>query len=171
MSEKRFVRRSERVNFMQTDEDTYSRMKFFTAMSEEKNPIEYSRQYVDEAYERVDVVGISTGVSFSMDGRTNDEVHKIVIDIFEKEKLGDDASVTILSVDFTKEVEDVEGGVGYEAKKREFSVIPESEGGDAEVYSYEGSLRAKGTTVKGVAIFAEDTPIGNLEECSFEVRP
>lgn len=167
MSNKRFVRRNEKVNFMEVNKGEFSRMKFFTAMGEEKNPMEYSRQYVDEAYERVDVVGISSGVSFSMDQRTNDEVHEIIVDIFENEKLGDDATVTILSVDFTKPVE-LDEGVAYKAKKRDFSVIPGSEGGEAEVYSYEGTFRAKGATVDGIAIFDNDAPTDELEKCIFQ---
>ena len=168
MSDKRFVRRNEKVNFMEVANGEFNRMKFFTAMGEEKNPMEYSRQYVDEAYERVDVVGISSGVSFSMDQRTNDEVHEIIVDIFEKEKLGDDATVTILSVDFTKPIELTEGGVAYKAKKRDFSVIPGSEGGEAEVYSYEGTFRAKGATIDGIAVFDSDAPTDELETCTFQ---
>lgn len=168
MNNKRFVRRNEKVNFMEVAKGEFNRMKFFTAMGEEKNPMEYSRQYVDEAYERVDVVGISSGVSFSMDQRTNDEVHEIIVDIFENEKLGDDATVTILSVDFTKPIELTEDGTAYKAKKRDFSVIPGSEGGEAEVYSYEGTLRAKGATIDGFAIFDSDAPIDELETCTFQ---
>lgn len=169
METQRFVRRSEKVNFMKTSDDTYNRMKFFTAMEEEKNPLEYSRQYVDESFERVDVTGISSGVSFSMDERTNDPVHEVIVDIFENEKLGSDATVTILSVNFTKEVpvEEGDSGVAYEAKERVFSLIPESEGGESEVYTYSGTLRAQGSTKHGIAVFAEEAPTDQLEECTF----
>ena len=169
MEKQRFVRRSEKVNFMKTGENAYNRMKFFTAMEEEKNPLEYSRQYVDESFERVDVTGISSGVSFSMDERTNDPVHDVIVDIFENEKLGSDATITILSVNFTKEVpvEEGEEGVAYEAKERVFSLIPESEGGEAEVYTYSGTLRAQGSTKQGTAVFAKDAPADQLDECTF----
>lgn len=168
MNKKRFVRRNEKVNFMEVTTGEFNRMKFFTAMGEEKNPMEYSRQYVDEAYERVDVVGISSGVSFSMDQRTNDEVHEIIVDIFENEKLGDDATVTILSIDFTKSIDIDSAVTAYKAKKRDFSVIPGSEGGEAEVYSYEGTLRAKGATIDGFAVFDSNEPVDELETCTFQ---
>lgn len=168
MNKKRFIRRNEKVNFMEVATGEFNRMKFFTSMGEEKNPMEYNRQYVDESYERVDVVGISSGVSFSMDQRTNDELHEIIVDIFENEKLGDDATVTILSVDFTKSVELTEDGAAYKAKKRDFSVIPGSEGGEAEVYSYEGTFRAKGATIDGFAIFDSNEPVDELETCAFQ---
>lgn len=167
MAERRFVRRDEKVSFMDIGDGVYRRMKFFTAMGEDKNPIEHTRRYTDESFERVDVVGISAGISFSMDQRLGDPVHEIIVDIFDNEKLGDDASIRILSVDFTKPIESEDLTIGYAAKRRDFSLIPGSEGGDAEAYSYEGSLRVKGETDNGEAVFTLDAPIGHLEECSF----
>ena len=46
---------------------TYTRMQGFTETTKSKNPIEYSRQYVDESFERSDVTGYSTAMSFAFD--------------------------------------------------------------------------------------------------------
>lgn len=40
------------------DAVTYHRMKKFTQFSHSKNPIEYSRQYVDEPFQQTDVVAL-----------------------------------------------------------------------------------------------------------------
>lgn len=48
------------------DGKTYTRMTGFTSMSESKNSTEYSRQYVDEASERSDVVGYSPSNDYDL---------------------------------------------------------------------------------------------------------
>lgn len=168
MSNERIVRRNEKVSFMDIGNGEFKRMKYFTAFEEEKNSEEYSRKYTDESFERVDVVGISSGVSFTLDQRLNDPVHEVIVDIFDKDKLGEDSIVTIVSVDFTKELETEGPGKTFEAKKRTFSLIPGSEGGQAEAYSYSGTLRTQSETEYGVAIFTEDKPNSQLENCTFE---
>lgn len=55
----KLVGRHQRVAFMGTGGSTFSRMTGFTSLSDGKNAIEYTRQYVDEAAERSDVVGYS----------------------------------------------------------------------------------------------------------------
>lgn len=170
MSNRRFVRRSEKVNFMELEDGSFARMKNFTSMGEDKNAEEYSRVYVDEDFETVDVTGISTGVSFSMDQSINDPVHEVIVSIFDEEKLGSDSSVTIVSVDFTQKIVDELEGVAYKAKRREFSLIPESEGTEDQAYSYDGTFRVKGVTEHGKAIFEVDKPISLLNEFeTFEV--
>ena len=42
-----------------TTTTTYHRMKYFTQLSQSKNPQEYSRKYVDEATQRTDVTGFA----------------------------------------------------------------------------------------------------------------
>lgn len=173
MAQQKFIRRSQKVNFMKIAEGGFARMKFFTAMAEDKNATEYSRKYVDENFERVDVTGISSSVSFAMDERSNDDVHDVIVDIFENERLGDDATVEILSVNFSRPVDGETESLVYEAKLRSFNVIPDSEGGDAEVYSYSGTLRAQGQTKVGYAIFADAGNTESLEKCTFvtELEP
>lgn len=45
----------------------YHRMTNFTEFSQSKNAIEYSRQYVDEDFERSDVVGYAPSISYQFD--------------------------------------------------------------------------------------------------------
>lgn len=154
----KFVQRADKVTFMKVEGNEYHRMKGFSALTTEFNPQEYSRQYVDEAFETTDVVAISRSVEFEMDQRKNDPVHEQIVDIIENEKLGDDAVVTLLSVDFTEEI-----GDGYKAVKRDFTVIPESAGDGTEFYKYTGTFRVKGEPVEGYATSEDDFK----ETCTF----
>lgn len=124
----------------------YTRMRYFTEMSTSKNPVEYSRQYVDEAAERTDVVGYSPSMSFSFDDYTDDAVLTDIVSIIDGEKLGADAQREIILVDFTKKV-----GEGYEAVKRTFAVIADSEGDGAEAYTYSGNLKSVSALTRGIA--------------------
>ena len=125
---------------------TYTRMKYFTEMSTSKNPVEYSRQYVDESAERTDVVGYSPSMSFSFDDYTEDAVLTDIVSIIDGEKLGADAQREIVLVDFTKK-----SGDGYEAVKRTFAVIADSEGDGTEAYTYSGNLKSVSAVTKGIA--------------------
>lgn len=70
---------------------TYHRMRGFTSLSESKNPIEYSRKYVDEAFETTDVTGMSASYDFSFDMLTPNEVLADMASIIDGEKLGSEA--------------------------------------------------------------------------------
>ena len=128
----KIVRRSQRVAFMNTDATgstpKYERMTGFTTMTNSKNPKEYSRQYVDEDAERSDVVGYAPSIEFSYDKHTNTPVHDRLSEIHDKELLGDDAHVDIVSVDlFTADEQQ-----RCKATKRTYAVIPDTDGdGDA----------------------------------------
>ena len=74
VTEKKLVQRSQRVAFMDVGAGgsaEYTRMTGFTALTNGKNPKEYSRQYVDENTERSDVVGYSPSIEYSFDRHTN----------------------------------------------------------------------------------------------------
>ena len=75
-SKKKLVGRHKRVAFMDVTGDgkTYTRMTGFTSLSDGKNSTEYSRQYVDEASERSDVVGYAPSMDYEFDLYTNDAV-------------------------------------------------------------------------------------------------
>lgn len=130
-------------------EATFTRMRYFTEMSTSKNPKEYSRQYTDEDTERTDVVGYSPSMSFSFDEYAGDKVLSDIVTIINDEKLGTDAQREIILVDFTKE-----SGDGYEAVKRTFAVIADSEGDGAEAYTYSGNLKSVSEITKGIAKIA-----------------
>lgn len=126
---------------------TYHRMRGFTEFSLSKNPKEYSRQYVDEAFERSDVVGYSPSISYGFDYMRNNAVHQDIVEITDQEKTGSDTAREIVIVDLSTK----------EAKKRSFTIIPDSEGGSLDAYTYSGSLKASGTVVFGTANYDEET--------------
>lgn len=147
---RKLVDRAKKVAFQKVGEK-YVRMRGFTSLSTSKNPKEYTRQYVDELFETTDVVGISASIEFGFDQYTNDEVHTQMVDIIDNEKIGSDALVEILVVDFTKK-----SGSGFEATKRKWSVIPNTEGGSLDAYTYEGTLRVNSSLEKGTATSADE---------------
>lgn len=147
------IARSRKVMFMETAADTFGRMKGFTSMSINKNPKEYTRQYVDEEFEVTDITGISTSIDYTFDQIAEDEVHAKLIDIIDGEKIGDDAVVSLVSVDFT---EAGLNGDSFVATKRDFAVIPGTEGDSLDAYTYGGTFRVKSERVVGEATSTDD---------------
>jgi len=143
-----FTPRSKKVAFMEVDIGTFHRMKGFTALSTNKNPKEYTRQYVDEPFETTDVVAISTSMDFTFDQMQNDPVHEKLIDIIDGEKIGDDAIVTIVVVDLTRQGSTTGS---FKAVKRDFVVVPGAEGDNIDAYTYSGTFRSKGAKIEGIA--------------------
>ena len=118
----------------------YNRMRHFTSMSKSSNPNEYSRKYVDEAGENTDVTGYSPSISYGFDLYTNDAVHEEIIAITDGELVGDDAVRTILLVDFTKQGTSEKS---FKAIKRDYAVVPDSDGDDENTYTYSGNFKSK----------------------------
>lgn len=154
-----FVKRSDKVMFMETELGTFNRMVGFTSLSTNKNPKEYTRQYVDEEFETTDVVAISTSTDFALDYKSDDPVHMKMVDIIDSESIGDDATVNLLQVDFTKEgvVED-----SFIATKRAFALIPGTEGDSLDAYTYGGTFKVKGSRIVG-----EVTTTDGWKTCKF----
>ena len=121
---------------------TYHRMKKFTQFTHTKNPIEYSRQYVDEPFQQTDVVGFAPAYSYAFDKHTDLDVQSDIIDITNNEKLGDDAVRTIILVDTTTATGTTT--LTADAYKRDYSVIPNTEGDNINIYTYSGDLKARG---------------------------
>ncbi|MBQ3181135.1 MAG: hypothetical protein IJB50_00005, partial [Clostridia bacterium] len=75
----KLVQRHEKVAYYGIKDETgnvvYHRMCGFTKMDTSKNPIEYTRRYIDESFEQTDVVAFSPSVSFSFDRYNGDPVH------------------------------------------------------------------------------------------------
>ena len=142
------VKRSEKIPFYGIEKDgniVFTRMTGFTDISVNKNPIEHKRQYVDEAFERNDVVGYTTSLSFAFDLFRDNEVHQDIVSIFDSEKIGDGALKSIVIVDLSGE------GETFSAVKRDFTLIPDKEGDSSYTYSYTGTLNAAGEKVFGTA--------------------
>ena len=121
---------------------TYHRMKKFTQFSASKNPIEYNRQYVDEPFQETDVVGFAPSYSYAFDRHTGLDVHTDIIDITDNEKLGDEAVRNIIIVDTTAATGTTT--LTADAKLRSYSVIPNTEGDNINIYTYSGNLKARG---------------------------
>lgn len=139
-------KRCDKVAFMGV-EGKYYRMTNFTEITTSKNPREYTRQYVDEEFERDDIVGYSPSISYAFDYDKDNPVHKLIKEIVDGEKVGDEAVVEIIMVD----IENSDGS--NNALSRRWSVIPDSEGGSFDAYTYSGTFRANGekTSLKAVS--------------------
>lgn len=147
----KIVRRSQRVAFMNTDKTgstpKFERMTGFTNMTNSKEPKEYSRQYVDEDAERSDVVGYAPSIEFSYDRHTNTPVHDRLSEIHDKELLGDDAHVDIVTVDLFTEDEQNR----CEATKRTYAVIPDTDGDGTDAMIYSGTFKSVSEIEEGYA--------------------
>ncbi len=165
MPERELIKRADKKAFWGVPgegEATFTRMRGFTELSGSKNPIEYSRQYVDEQFESTDVIGYSPSWSFAFDEFTNDAVLTDIVDILDGEKLGTDAQREIVFVDFSKAV-----GGGFKAVKRTFAVIGDSEADGSEAYTYSGNLRVVGSRVDGVATIADGEDADSVQTITF----
>lgn len=150
----KLVTRSQRVAFMDTDSTgstpKFERMTGFTAMTNAKNPKEYSRQYVDEDAERADVVGYAPSIDYSFDRHSNNPVHERIATIHDSEKLGNDTHVDIVVVDLFKKSET---GDKYYAIKRTYAVIPDSDGDGTDALIYSGSFKSVSGIEEGYVTF------------------
>lgn len=126
---------------------TYHRMEGFTDITTSKNPKEYTRQYVDMDTEVTDVTGYSTSMDYGFDLIKGNAVHADMVKITDEELVGEDAVRTIIVVDMTSTT--------HTAKKREFTVVPDSEGDTIDAYTYSGSLKARGEAITGTATSAD----------------
>ena len=155
------VKRSDKVSFfgnMGTGTETFNRMRGFTTMSGSKNPMEYSRQYVDEEFETTDVTGYSPSIEFGFDQYTDDLVHNEMVEILDGEKTGSQARRNIVTVDFSQP----ELGGGYKATKREYAIIGDSEGDSMDAYTYSGTFRATGKRITGTATLNGDSSVATF---------
>lgn len=147
MEQRKLVLRADKVAFMKVGEE-YHRMRGFKSLPTAKNPIEYSRQYVDEYFETTDVVGMSESKDFEFDQYVNDPVHELLVGIIDDEKLGSEAVVEIVTVD--KAIE------GENAVTRKYSVVAESYGDGTEAFTYTGRFSAISDIEKTEFTISED---------------
>lgn len=150
------VKRSQRVSYMDTAASagpaSFERMTGFTAITNTKNPKEYSRQYVDRDTETSDVVGYAPAKEYSFDRYSNNPVHEKIAKIHDGELLGNDTHVDIVTVDLFKKSST---GEKYHAEKRTFAVIPDTDGDGTDALTYSGSFKAVSDIEVGYATFAE----------------
>lgn len=151
----KLVKRSQKIAFMNVgtkEAPNFQRMRKFTDISTSKNSKEYNRQYVDEDGDTTDVIGYAEQKSYAFDQYSNNPVHEKIVQITDDELTDDDASVEILVVDKSKSAT----GGGFEARKRNYAVVPDSDGNSTDAYTYSGSFKAKGTFEKVTATISAD---------------
>ena len=71
----------------------------FTDFTENKNPREYSRQYIHESSERTDLIGFAPSVTYAFDVYDADAVQETLLEIMLSEAVGDAAYVCKSFVD------------------------------------------------------------------------
>lgn len=155
----KLVGRHKRLAFMKTEENTYSRMTGFTTLNETKEAKEYSRQYVDEAAERTDVVGYATGIEYGFDRYTENDVQKKIASITDDELLGAEAQVEIVTVNIFED----DGKGNCPARKRTYSIVPDSIGDGTDALIYSGTFKAVSDIVKGYC-----TTTDGWKTCTFK---
>jgi len=152
----KLVQRHEKVAYYGIKDETgnvvYHRMCGFTKMDTSKNPIEYTRRYIDESFEQTDVVAFSPSISFSFDRYSGNIVHDDIVKLADSEILGTDAVRSIVIADIS--TKDESGNV--EAIKRDFSVMVETEGNSLDAYTLSGVMNTKGEKVFGKATISDD---------------
>ena len=139
------VMRTGKLAFYQVPGDVeFTRMEGFTSLSTSKSPKEYSRQYVDEDFERSDITGYATSVAYALDRYDGNKVIDDIISIHEDEKIGQAAVRTIVQVDMTT-AEHIGGSMWTAtAKMRDYTVIPDADGDTTDCMTYSGNFKTRG---------------------------
>lgn len=130
----------------------YHRMSGFTKMSTSKNPIEYSRRYIDESFEQTDIVAMSPSIAFTFDRYSGNVVHDDIVEISDNEILGDGAVRSIVIADLSTD----DGKGNCRAVKRNFSVMVETEGDSLDAYTLSGTMSTKGEKISGKAVISQN---------------
>lgn len=148
------VQRTGKVAFYKpadsSGEFPYKRMEGFTELSNAKNPKEYSRQYVDEDFERTDIIGYSPSIGYAFDRYDGNDVLDDIIAITENEKIGENAVREIVVVDMTTVTKT--GAVEKaDAYLRRYAVIPDTDGDSTDCLTYSGTFKTRGEMEKVTA--------------------
>lgn len=147
----KLVSRSQWASYMNTgttDTPEYNLMGLgFSALSESKNPKEYSRQYVHMLTETTDVVGYSPSISYTADVYSGDPCIQKVMDITDNEKIGSDAQIDIVNVNLWEQAG--ESGTDFVAKKRTYSVVPDGKGDSLDALVISGTFKAVSDIIDG----------------------
>lgn len=145
------VTRPKKLAFYGVPNKGYQRMEGFTDLGYSQNPKEYSRQYVDEEFERTDIVGYAPSISYSFDRYTNNEVLADIVKITENEYIGDLMKRTIVTVDLSNGT-----ATTAPAKMRDYAVIPDTNGDTTDCLTYSGNFKTKGLLIDCIATSTDD---------------
>lgn len=139
--------RADIVNFMNTgtaQAPTYTRMQGFTEGGKSLNAQTYDRRYIDEKTERSTVTGYSTSIGYNFDRIVGNSIHEKIANVHDNELVGE--TVQILTVN-TKT---------NDARLRNYSVIPDTDGDSTDAYTYSGEFHADGDITEGTATVSAD---------------
>ena len=147
--------RADIVNFMNTgtaQAPVYTRMQGFTDGGKSLNSSTYDRRYIDEKTERSTVTGYSTEIAYSFDRVIGNTIHEKIAEVHDKELVGE--TVQILTVNT----------ITNEARLRNYSIIPDSDGDSTDAYTYSGNFHADGDITEGTATVASDGMTATFSE-------
>ena len=128
-------------------------MEGFTDLTYSQNPKEYSRQYVDEDFERTDIVGYAPSISYAFDKYTGNAVLADIVKITENEYIGDMMKRQIVTVDLSATPMESANG---NAQMRDYAVIPDTNGDTTDCLTYSGNFKAKGLRIPCIATSYDD---------------
>lgn len=135
------ILQSDRVLFIEVEGKGH-RFQKMTNKEQGLNPSDEEYSYVDQATTDTEVQGYTPEISYDFNGDDEVKAQEPIINIYENELLGDKAVVTGIEVFTKKTLVGYEGN--YKAYRRQFTVVPDTFGGDPGVMVYSGSLKAKG---------------------------
>lgn len=156
------IKKSDRVMFIEVEKSFY-RFKKMTNKENSFNAEDEEYQYVDMATKEKEVSGYapSTSIEFNVDNSIM--AQKPIVDVFEKELLGTAAEITACEVHLDEDYTEGNAPTGAKkAFKRNYTVIPDSDSGEAGPLSYSGDLSAKAEKIWGYA-----TTTDNWQTCTF----
>ena len=139
------VARSEMRSYLLVDGAYHEIGDGFTDFTENRNPKEYSRQYIHESAERTDLVGFAPSVTYAFDVYDADAVQEALLEIMLSEAVGDAAAVEVVTAFLHKTVE----GSCVDAVKRSYTVCPAKLGAGTDALICSGTLKARGDGVRG----------------------
>lgn len=137
-------------------ESFYRRMEGFTELSNSKGTKEYTRQYVDEDFERTDVSGYSPEISYAFDRYKANEVLDDIIYITENELIGQAMVRDFVILDMTTAVSNNGTTWTAEGKMRRWAVIPDTDGDTTDCMTYSGTFKCRGEMVDIRATTTDD---------------
>lgn len=158
------VTRPKKLAFWKLRNGQYHRMEGFTDLSYSQNPKEYSRQYVDEEFERTDITGYAPSISYSFDRYTGNEVLTDIVKITENEYIGELMRRTIVTVDLTTEAVISSEKRSAQAKMRDYAVIPDSNGDTTDCLTYSGNFKTRGMLIDCIATSDDDWQTIRVEQ-------
>lgn len=133
-----------------SNEEIFRRMEGFTELSNSKGTKEYTRQYVDEDFERTDVSGYSPEKSYAFDRYKSNAVLDDIIYITENELIGQAMVRKILVLDMTTETVDATVRKAN-GKVRHWAVVPDTDGDTTDCMTYSGTFKCRGEMTDVIA--------------------